>query len=86
MASRTVRLDDEAERALRDIRRRTGMTISEALKKGLLVLQRTVSDRPRPSPWEIYEKIDLGEGGYAVAPAKGAKRAAREAVERKHRR
>ncbi len=37
MASRTVRLDEEAESALREIRGATGMTASQALKSGLLM-------------------------------------------------
>ena len=35
MGVRTVRLDDEAERTLAAVRKRTGLTISEVLKRGL---------------------------------------------------
>lgn len=35
MAIRTVRLDDDAEAVLADLRQRTGMTISEVLKRSL---------------------------------------------------
>ena len=86
MGSRTVRLDEEAERALSDVRRKTGMSISEALKRGLLVLRQKTREEPASDPWALYETIDLGQGGYAVAPARDAKRAAREAIERKRRR
>jgi len=34
MATRTVRLDDEAEATLRQIRKATGLPISEVLKQG----------------------------------------------------
>ena len=40
MASRTVRLDEEAETALEEIRATTGLPISETLKQGLHALQR----------------------------------------------
>lgn len=39
MATRTVRLDDEAEAALQQIRDATGLPISEALKRGLQTLK-----------------------------------------------
>ena len=63
MATRTVRLDDEAEAALTEIRKATGLPISEALKQGLHVLQERVSQEARRTPWEIYKDLDLGPGG-----------------------
>ena len=36
MATRTVRLDEESERALADVRRATGTSVSGALKRGLV--------------------------------------------------
>ena len=86
MASRTVRLDEEAESALREIRGATGMTASQALKKGLLVLRDKVLGQRKPTAWEIYERLDLGPGGYSAVSAKDAKRGVREAIRRKHRR
>lgn len=85
MSTRTVRLDDEAEQALRDVRKETGMSISEALKKGLLVLRRQVLQSESRTAWELYEAIDLGPGGYTKTPARDAKRAVRETIGRKHR-
>jgi len=38
----------------------------------------------RPSAWEIYEKLDLGPGGYAVAPSTDSRRGVQEAIRRKH--
>ena len=55
-------------------------------KKGLLALRRQVSNERATSAWELYERIDLGPGGYASAPARRAKQGAREAIRRKHRR
>jgi hypothetical protein len=73
MAIRTVRLDDEAEQALTEIRRATGLNTSDALKRGLEVLRR-----------ETRERRDLGPGGYAVAAAADSKRAVRRVIRRKH--
>ena len=42
MATRTVRLDDEAESALQQFRDATGLPISEALKQGLSSLRQRV--------------------------------------------
>jgi hypothetical protein len=86
MGSRTVRLDDEAEEALHEIQRATGMTISQALKKGLLALRGRMGEERKAAAWEIYEKIDLGPGGYATSHSSESKTAVREAIRRKHRR
>ena len=83
MGSRTVRLDEEAEKALDDIRRATDMSISEALKRGLLALRERVLEQTTSSPWELYERIDLGPGGYAVAPSKEVKKKVRDAIRHK---
>lgn len=83
MATRTVRLDDEAEAALKEIRKATGLPISEALKQGLHALQERVAQQVSRTPWEIYQEIDPGPGGYAIAPARDAKRAVREAIRKK---
>ncbi len=86
MASRTVRLDDEAEQVLAELRRKTGMTISATLKSGLLALLRGLRREPSATAWEVYEGLDLGPGGYARSEGAGAKRAVREVIRRKHRR
>ena len=84
MATRTVRLDEEAEDALRQIRERTGLPISEALKRGLRALQKEISQEARPTAWEVYKTLDLGPGGYAMAPADTYKAALREKLRTKH--
>jgi hypothetical protein len=83
MATRTVRLDDEAEAALTEIRKATGLPISEALKRGLYALLERVTREAKRTPYEIYKELDLGPGGYAIAPARDAKRAVREAIRKK---
>jgi hypothetical protein len=87
MATRTVRLDDEAERTLQEVREATGLPISEAFKRGLSALRDQVRHEAMPrTPYEIYRELDLGPGGYAIAPARDAKKAIREAIRRKHHR
>lgn len=69
MPIRTVRLDDEAETNLRQIREATGLPISEALKQGLQSLKRQIQDSSPQSPYDLYRQLDLGPGGYAAAPS-----------------
>jgi hypothetical protein len=83
MATRTVRLDDEAEAALRQIRQATGLPISEALKRGLRSLQERVTDEATRTPYSIYRQLDLGPGGYAVAPSTETRRGVAQAIRRK---
>ena len=83
MASRTVRLDEQAEAALREIREATGLPISEALKRGLRSLQERVRDEPTRRPYEIYRQLDLGPGGYSIAPSTETKRGVTQAIRRK---
>jgi hypothetical protein len=83
MALRTVRLDDEAEATLRTIREATGLPISQALKEGLRALNRQVSEAPANRPWDFYERLDLGPGGYAEAPSTETRRGVKAALRRK---
>ena len=83
MAIRTVRLDDEAEATLRQIQEATGMRISEALQKGLDSLKQEIQQsRPRRA-WEVYQQLDLGPGGYSIAPANEVRRGVKLALEKK---
>ena len=85
MATRTVRLDDEAEDALREIRKRTGLPISEALKRGLRLLKKEVSEaRPTRTAAEIYRSLGPIPGGNAIAPSTDVRRGVREALRKKY--
>lgn len=86
MATRTVRLDTEAEKALEEIQAATGLPISEAFKRGLRSLQEQVRREVRRTPYDIYQELDLGPGGYAIAPSTDTRRGVGEAVRRKLRR
>ncbi len=84
MGTRTVRLDDEAEQTLDRIRTLTGLSISEVLKHGLSAYETEVLEQAPRKPYEIFRQLDLGTGGYAVAPARDAKSAITEVIRRKH--
>ena len=84
MAARTVRLDAESERALAEVRRRTGMSVSAALKRGLSVLQDRVRETEQPTLAEVYRLLDVGPGGYADGNARDAKGLVRAAIACKH--
>lgn len=86
MAVRTVRLDDETEAVLQRLMKQTGLSVSQALKQGLLALRDETAYQARRPAYEIYRLLDLGPGGYAVAPASKTRAGAIEAIKRKHRR
>ncbi len=86
MATRTVRLDPEAESVLQEVRRTTGLPISEALKQGLRALQEKLSLEGGGAPFAIFAELDLGPGGYAIGPSTDVRAGVRAALGRKHRR
>ena len=83
MGTRTVRLDDEAEAALTQITQTTGLSISGALKQGLMVLRDRVASLSQPSAYEIYASLDLGDGSEAIAPSTETRRDVQDAIRRK---
>ena len=86
MATRTVRLDDETERALQEVQAATGLPISDALKRGLRALREEVRREAERTPYDIYRELDFGAGGYAIAPPTETRHGVREAIRRKVRR
>ena len=86
MGMKTVRMEPEDEKLLERLRRRTGLTTSDVLKRGMRLLDESLAKQPpKKTPYEIYRELDLGEGGYAIAPASESRKAVREAILRKHR-
>ena len=83
MAIRTVRLDSEAEATLREIRQATGLPISEVLKRGLRSFKEQVSEAPGRRPYDLYERLDLGPGGYAIVPSTDTRRGVALAIRKK---
>lgn len=86
MATRTVRLDDEAEAALREIRRITQAPISEVLKTGLRVLRDQVRREGGRPAFEVFESLGPATGGDALAPSTDVRDGVARALRRKHRR
>lgn len=86
MTTRTVRLDAEEERLLAEIVRRTKLPVSDVLRRGLRALEKESLETAPRSPFEIYEQLDLGPGGYANRPATESSRGAREAILKRHHR
>ena len=83
MSTRTVRLDEETEQVLDQIMQMTGMSISAAFKKGLLALRQEVASEIQRTPYDIYKKLDLGPGGYAIAPSTQVRRGVQAAIKQK---
>lgn len=83
MSIRTVRLDEETEQVLQQIVRITGLSVSAALKKGLVSFRNEIAERSQRVPYDIYQELDLGPGGYAIAPSTQTRRGVQEAIRRK---
>lgn len=83
MGIRTVRLDDETEKVLGQITRVTGLSVSAALKRGLLALRDEVTRQAHQVPYDVYRELDLGPGGYATTPSTRTREGVRSAVRRK---
>jgi hypothetical protein len=84
MGTRTVRLDEEAEKTLARLRQLTGLSISEVFKEGLIAYQAEALQRAAARPFDVYMRLDLGEGGDAVVPASHAKAGVVDAIRKKH--
>ena len=83
MGTRTVRLDEDTEEVLEQLVKGTGLSISAVFKEGLMALRDRLTNEPRRSPFEIYQELDLGPGGYATVPSTETRRGVREALQRK---
>lgn len=83
MATRTVRLDAEAEKALQEVQATTGLPISEALKRGLRALQEQVRRESGRSAYDVYQELDPSSGGYAIARSTDSRRGVGEAIKKK---
>jgi len=73
VGTRSVRLDDEAENALTEIINRTGLSISDAIKQGLITYQDKARVMATRKPSDFFKSFELGEGGYSIGPARQSK-------------
>lgn len=84
MGIRTVRLDDDTERELALIRKATGESVSAVLKQGIRAYRRQALEKGGgTTPYDIYRKLELGQGGWSRASAKESKRAIKDILRRK---
>lgn len=84
MGTRSVRLDDEAEDALSDIIKMTGMSISDAIKNGLVTYREEAKSENKKNPSSFFKSIDLGSGGYSLGSARQSKAILKDKIKRKH--
>lgn len=85
MATRAVRLGEEGEAALADLRDRTGLSISEVIRQALRTYSAELDRETAARPCDIYRNIALPpSGGYAPAPSSRAKAAVAIAMRRRH--
>lgn len=83
MGTRTVRLDAASESKLAEVCKRTGLSISDVLRRGIDAYSASVNQAAE-TPYEVFSRLDLGPGGYAIAPARQAKQAVARAIRDKH--
>lgn len=83
MAAHTVRLDEDSGEILEELVEETGLPIQDLLRQGLLALRQQLPRPGRRHPYEIYQELDLGPGGYAIAPSTETRRGVQEAIRRK---
>ena len=76
---------EQTKQVLEEVRAATGLAVSDVLKAGLRSLQERLraGETARP-PYEIYRELDLGAGGYAIAPATDVRSAVRRRLKAKH--
>jgi hypothetical protein len=68
MGVRMIVFDGEGERALEQVIQMTGWSVSVVLTRGVLALRNRVVSFSNRRPFLVYRRLDLGPGGYALAP------------------
>ena len=82
MGTRLVRLDDEAEEALADIAARTGLSISEVVKQGLISYREITMNMVVKHSMDFFKDFDLREGGYTISAAWDSKSSLKERIKK----
>lgn len=62
---------------------RQGGPSDEVLKRGLLAVLERVRKRPARLPYDVYQELDLGPGGYAIASSEDTRGGVHAALKRK---
>jgi hypothetical protein len=76
----------ESETGPKDMKKKTSQSVSTTLTQGKLSLRAEMDRHNQQSTFEIYRRLDLGPGGYAIAPSTNTRRGVRLALRRKSRR
>lgn len=66
MGMRTVWLDDDAEATLATLRKQTGLSISNVLKRGLNVLAKEMRGKSAEKPYEVFRRLELASEEHAA--------------------
>lgn len=69
MGTRTIQLSQDAEAQLTALQEITGGSVSEIVSRGLDMYAASITDVAPERPYDIYRRMDLGPGGYAVGSA-----------------
>lgn len=85
MSTRTVRMDAASDATLADLQRRTGLSISEVMRRGLRAYERELNSDITRRPYEVYKGLGLPrKGERALAPAAKAKEVIADVIRKKH--
>ena len=68
---------------MEEIKRMTGLSISDVLKRGILALRAQLEGNVSRTPFEVYAELDLGPGGYASGPSTDSRTSARNAIQKR---
>ena len=83
MSTRSVRLDDEAESALDAIISRTGLSISDAIKQGLIIYKEIALKTQMKKPADFFDHFDFGEDNSISINARDSKNLLKEKIRSK---
>jgi len=84
MTTTSLRLSEDDEKRLARIRKATGWTASEALKRGLRAIETDLAEKPAKTAWEIYCDLGIEPGEPTHDRASRSRELVREAIRAKH--
>ena len=84
MGMRTVRLDDDAEATLAALRKQTGLSISNVLKRGLDAFAKEARGMSSGRPYEIFCRLELTSDEHVAGSAAEAKARVADVIKNKY--
>jgi hypothetical protein len=79
MAVKPVQLDEDSQQILEDLVHETGLSPALVLKRGLEAVREQLRGSGERTAYDLYSELDLGPGGYALAPSTESRRGVQEA-------